>query len=154
MALSQTDVADLSAWHRSRKASLIKLFGERVAERKVVMDERKLVAKADKIVEDIKKHKLLPAKKEIDKFLETFNEFLKNMEEVANYNFKLAAAVAYSLEVVDKISEYGEQKHLVPKKMAEETRKKIKEKSKNLEDDMAVLRLMATKLETVSKKAA
>jgi len=70
MVLTQADVAELSAWHQDRKGSLIKMFEERIKERKVVTGERSVLKELDRIKNDLlAKHNLRDARKQLDKLL-------------------------------------------------------------------------------------
>jgi len=158
MVLTQADVAELSAWHQDRKGSLVKLFGERVAERKVITGERNILKELDKIKGDILKgHNLKDARKQIGKMLGPkgdLKKFLTNFEEVTNFNFKMLAAVAFAVGALAKITKMAEIKHLEPHKMAEDTMRNLRDQGGDIEKDMQSIRLMAQKIEALEKKAA
>ena len=158
MVLTQADVAELSAWHQDRKGSLIKMFEERIKERKVVTGERSVLKELDRIKNDLlAKHNLRDARKQLDKLLGEkgdLHKFLSSFEEVTNYNFKMMSAIAYALEALFRLTEKAKAEHLEPEKMAKDTLDKLQKGGANLRDDMQKVRLMAQKIEALERKAA
>ena len=156
MVLTQTDVADLSVWYRERRASLVKIFTERIAERKAITKEREAIKEVEQIVENIKKHKLLAAKKKMEKFLGkkgSLEIFLRVWEEVTNFNFKLISAVAFAVDNMNRTALGAEARHLIPEKMAEEAKVELKKRADDMEQDMHIVRLMAQKVSALLKTA-
>lgn len=146
--LTEADVADLAAWHRDRKPSILQRYQDRWAEMNLLKHITHMLDMEEKVIKMVaKKHNIRGQEEEVKKLQEEAGEALDGFEKVMKDDMDAMAVYSYILSRIIALLNRWMHEHLTPERLARIEIQALEKDKRTAQKDFHIVQLMGQKLE-------